>query len=163
MDILGILQTLKGKVLDATHFEDLKHAYELQDQNLKQLKNNIDALKESNELLKDKLTKLEQDVSKLRDTITALEKDVPASLSLAEYVPSRVAAAILEQCVKHDVNEFLAEDMFSRISLSRIEANAGIDELRKHKIIDLAAVGTRGARYFLTAEGRTFVLQRGKE
>ena len=37
MDILGVLQTLKGKVLDATHFELLKHAYELQDENLKQL------------------------------------------------------------------------------------------------------------------------------
>ena len=42
MDVIAILQTLKGKVLDATHFDMLKHAYELQDQNLKQLKTNND-------------------------------------------------------------------------------------------------------------------------
>ncbi len=38
MEITAILNEIKGKVLDATHFELLKHAYDLQNQNIHQLK-----------------------------------------------------------------------------------------------------------------------------
>lgn len=51
MEITKILQTIKGKVLDATHFELLRNAYELQEKNITQLKSNNEALKESNVLI----------------------------------------------------------------------------------------------------------------
>ena len=162
MDILSILQTLKGKVLDAAHFEMLKHAYELQDQNLKQLKGNNEALKESNDLLKDKASRLEGEVTRLNDVVGELKKKIPTPSSLQEYVPSRAAAAILDQCVAHDITEFLSLELLPRLQCSQIEGKTGIDELREHKILDLASVGARGPRYFLTAAGRAFVLQRGK-
>ena len=41
---MQILAGLKDKVLDASHFDILRHAYELQNQNIEQLKTNNDAL-----------------------------------------------------------------------------------------------------------------------
>src|SRR3990172_6618028 len=137
MDILGVLQTLKGKVLDATHFELLKHAYKLQNQNLKQLNHNNDALKESNDLLKEKTARLEGELAKLQARVEELEADATPSPS-PDYTPSPAAAAILKYCLKHDVTDFLADEMMPRLSCSKIEASAAIDELRKQNILDLA-------------------------
>ena len=69
MDIARILGSIKGKVLDATHFELLKHAYELQVQNTDQLNNNNEALKENNELLQQKLRELEDENSRLKKVV----------------------------------------------------------------------------------------------
>jgi hypothetical protein len=163
MDILSILKSLKGKVLDAAHFEMLKHAYELQDQNLKQLKSNNNALKESNDLLKDKVSRLEGEVTRLSEVVSDLEKKIPTASTLQGYVPSRAAAAILDHCVKRDITEFLSQELLLQLPCSQIEGKTGIDELRNHKILDLASVGQRGPKYFLTAAGRAFVLQRGRK
>ena len=99
-------------------------------------------------------------MAQLRESVKLIEKMAPASGSSTDYVPSRAAASILDQCVKHDITEFLAEELFPRLSVSRIEAKTGIDELRENKLLDLAAIGPRGPRYFLTKEGRAFVLRR---
>ncbi|EHF7843799.1 hypothetical protein J3Y18_003593, partial [Salmonella enterica] len=60
---------VKGKVLDAAHFELLKHAYELQEHNISQLKTNNAALKESNELLKERSKGIEDKVEQLEDEL----------------------------------------------------------------------------------------------
>lgn len=159
MDILGILQALKGKVLDATHFELLKHAYELQNENLQQLKSNNDALKESNDLFKDKILRLEAEVGRLRATIEELEKKAPVAAPVSGYSPSAAAAAILEQYVKSDELRLYDEQLFGMIKMSKIEIEAGLDELQMHNLIDIGAVGSRGANYFLTEEGKQFVLK----
>lgn len=69
MDILKILDGVKGKVLDAAHFELLKHAYELQEHNISQLKTNNAALKESNELLKERSKGIEDKVEQLEEEL----------------------------------------------------------------------------------------------
>lgn len=162
MDILGILQTLKGKVLDATHFELLKRAYELQDENLKQLKSNNEALKESNDLVKEKMGHLEAEVARLRGTIEELEKKVPTAAPVSGYAPSRAAAAILEQYVKNDETRLYDEQLFQLIRLSKIEIKAGLDELQMHKLVDFGSVSINGASYYLTHEGKQFVLKNPK-
>lgn len=159
MDILGILQTLKGKVLDATHFELLKHAYELQDENVKQLKNNNEALKESNGLVKEKMGRLEAELARLRGIIEELEKKVPAVAPVSGYSPTRAEAAILEQYVKCDETRLYDEQLFRLIRMSKIEIEAGFDELQMHKLIDIGSVGSHGASYYLTDEGKQFVLK----
>ncbi|MHB8666795.1 MAG: hypothetical protein ACYC7B_04650 [Burkholderiales bacterium] len=157
MDFLGILQALKGKVLDASHFDLLKHAYELQDQNLTQLKHNNDALKESNDLLKEKTARLEADLAMYQARIAELELAATPSAS-PDYRPSSSAVSILEYCLKHDVTDFLAEEMIQRLPCSKIEVSAGIDELQQQNMVDLSSVGMGGSRYFLTPKGQRFVL-----
>lgn len=163
MDILSILQNLKGKVLDAAYFDVLKHAYELQDQNLRQLKGNNEALKESNDLLREKVSRLKGEVTRLNEVVGELRKKVPTPSSLEEYAPTRAAAAILDQCIADDITEFLLLELLPLLPCSRIEGETGIDELRAHKILDLASVGAHGPTYYLTKAGRALVLQRGKK
>ena len=159
MDILGVLQALKGKVLDATHFELLKHAYELQNENLAQLKNNNEALRESNGLVKDKLAKLEPEIKRLRGIIEELEKKVPVGVPLSGYVPSEAAAAILDQYVRKDETSLYDEQMLSSITMTKIEIEAGLDELQMHHLLSLGSVDIDGSLYFLTEEGKQFVLK----
>ena len=69
MDISKILSDIKGKVLDAANFDLLMHAYDLQNENIKQLKNNNQALKENNDLLKEKVENLEEENQSLRKSV----------------------------------------------------------------------------------------------
>ena len=64
-DVGAILQGLKGKALDVKDVELLKHAYELQDQNLKQLKTNNDALHENVGLMREKTERMQQEIERL--------------------------------------------------------------------------------------------------
>ena len=102
MDTLKILGDIKGKVLDAAHFDLLKHAYELQEKNIEQLKSNTEALKESNEQYKEKLYKLEQEIKKLQKLITDYELRLE-KLELNELEISEVADAI---CIWRMMKQF---------------------------------------------------------
>jgi hypothetical protein len=73
MDISKILSDIKGKALDAAHFDLLKHAYDLQNENIEQLKSNNQALKESNEFLEEKVKRLEKENESLRKCVPGKE------------------------------------------------------------------------------------------
>ena len=55
MDAISLLSGLKNKVLDAKNYDLLKRTYDLQNQNIEQLKTSNTAFKENNERLKDEL------------------------------------------------------------------------------------------------------------
>jgi FtsZ-binding cell division protein ZapB len=81
MDVIAVLAGLKGKALDLRDIEILKHAYELQDQNIKQLKENNDALRDASKLAQDRVKSLEQENAELKtqkrlltDRLHALEE-----------------------------------------------------------------------------------------
>jgi FtsZ-binding cell division protein ZapB len=89
MGAIEILDLVKGKVLDAANFEKLKSAYELQENNIEQLKTNNDALKESNGLLREKNQKLVAQIEQLnkinKDYQDRLAKfDTSQTLELSE-------------------------------------------------------------------------------
>jgi len=164
MDIIQILSTIKGKVLDAANFELLKTAYGLQNQNIEQLKNNNTALKESNDLLKEKINSLNKDNSTLKERVLILEdelrlkKEDSRSQGLSE-----VALAILGKCIKHDVTEFNDESMLGSLSpYSRIQVESAIDELEKLQLIYARSIMGgfgEGTDYSLTAEGKKAALK----
>jgi hypothetical protein len=68
MDFLGMLNGLKGKVLDAAHFDLLKSAYDLQNENITQLKSNNEALKENAELVRGQVEQLRLENHQLLET-----------------------------------------------------------------------------------------------
>lgn len=67
--VIKILTGIKGKVLDATHYELLANAYDLQQQNINQLKENNSSLKESNQILKEKLETHKKELFKLKQSM----------------------------------------------------------------------------------------------
>ena len=78
MDMLAILSGIKGKVLDAHNFDLLKRVYDLQNENIEQLKSNNEALKEKNGLLEEKAALLKKDNESLKATIETLKSRLAA-------------------------------------------------------------------------------------
>ena len=66
MDIIAILTGLKGKALELRDIEFLKHAYELQEQNIKQLKENNEAVRDALGLAKTRIESLESENADLK-------------------------------------------------------------------------------------------------
>ena len=134
MDILRILGDIKGKVLDATHFDLLKHAYELQEENLRQLKRNNEALRENNEQLNEKVDKLEQEIAELKKGIDYYQVQLKNFLA-QEYEMSEVANAILDLYLEHDETVLNIKRYYSLMPFSKIQVETGIEELCKSKIL----------------------------
>ena len=154
MEYGKILASIKGKVLDAAHFELLKSAYDLQAQNLEQLQANNAALKESNDLLKEKAGTLAKQCEQLKVRVAELEARLAAAAPEAKDVRfSETATAILTRCVKQDITDFYAEEMIEALPITRMEVEVAIDELEAREVLELGSIGPRGPRYVLTEIG----------
>ena len=112
MDISKILGEIKGKILDAAHFDLLKRAYDLQNENIEQLKSNNEAFKESNSLLEKENRSIREENQKLKtenhqlkmnfqnttdvDVIDEIEKKILILLSSSdqELIPQTIAYRI---------------------------------------------------------------------
>lgn len=164
MDISKILAGIKGKVLDAANFELLQSAYDLQEQNITQLRQNNDALSESQGILKSKTESLEQENENLRAKIAELETQ------LAELNPSdnagglsKAALSILHYCKRSDSTGFAAELVGHMTELGNIESAAAIDELEKNALAIMSSIGMEGTHYSLTDAGKQYVLKMSGE
>jgi len=155
MDILSILSGLKGKVLDATHFELLQSAYELQNQNISQLKENNAAIKESNVLLTDKIQQLTKQNNKLQDDIDNLKEKIPQ----VENEVSNVALALLKKCVEIDATDFYVDEMADLIPYTKMQFEAAIDELEEIKLLEFSINDPSGDNYIITRDGKKYILQ----
>jgi chromosome segregation ATPase len=133
MEFSKILSEIKGKVLDAAHFDLLRHAYELQDENLKQLKSNNEALRENKEQLKEKISMLEQKIAELKKRIDYYQDQLKNFLA-QEYEMSEVANAILNLYLEHDETVLNIKRYYSLMPFSKIQVETGIEELCKSKI-----------------------------
>lgn len=153
MDILNILEQLKQKGLDVVQIELLKSAYELQNRNIEQLKDNNDALRESHQLLKEKVTTLEKENEVLKNEFKALP------IIKSDDAISEIGRDVLKRCVMDDVIQFNSDDMIANLSqYTRIQVETGIGELRSHSlIIQSGVIGYgRGAKYRLTQHGMKY-------
>ncbi len=155
MDILSILSGLKGKVLDAAHFELLQSAYELQSQNISQLKENNAAIKESNSLLTDKNQRLTKENKELEEKINHLNEKIPQ----AGNEVSSVALALLKKCVEIDVTDFYVDEMLELIPYSKMQFEAAIEELEEIKFLEFSINDPSGDNYIVTKDGKKYILQ----
>ena len=155
MDIIKILGTLKGKVLDASHFDLLKHAYDLQKKNIVQLKNNNDVLKESNDLLKQKIIELNAENTILKETIEEYKnqiKTIPRT-SLMDNL-SEIAINILELYISNNTTELWEKFIMRTLPFSKIQVQAGLDELCSAELISSYSFDpSHGKEYSLTDKG----------
>ena len=155
MDILNILDTVKGKVLDASHFDMLKHAYELQDQNIVQLRDNNDALRKTNELLKQRIKELNDENTILKETIRKYKnktKSLPRTLLTDNF--SEIAINILELYISNNTKELWEKFIIRSLPFSKIQVQAGLDELcRAELIASYSFDPLHGKEYSLTEKG----------
>ena len=155
MDIIKILGTLKGKVLDASHFDLLKHAYDLQNKNIVQVKNNNDVLKESNDLLKQKIIELNAENTILKETIEEYKnqiKTIPRT-SLMDNL-SEIAINILELYISNNTTELWEKFIMRTLPFSKIQVQAGLDELCSAELISSYSFDpSHGKEYSLTDKG----------
>lgn len=127
MDISKILVDLKGKVLDAAHFDLLKHAYDLQEENIKQLKTNNNALRESNQLLQDEVSVLK----KLRDDLANENSVVRAMFPSDDIDLSEDADYVLKVFLSRDAINVFEKDLLKESGVSIIRTQSGITELQE--------------------------------
>lgn len=162
MDIIQALTVLKGKVLDAANFELLKSAYELQNENIEQYKNNNTALKENNDLLKEKISGLKEENDNLKKRVKIIEDDLRGRENADSFQKiSEFAEAILRKCIKDDKSDFTDEKMLASLPFSRLQAEAGLDELIRFKFVGHGSASMVGgaATYYLTSEGTKLALK----
>jgi FtsZ-binding cell division protein ZapB len=160
MDIINILGTIKGKVLDASNFDLLKHAYEHQNQNIVQLKDNNDALHESNELLKQKIRELSDENTILKETVKKYKNKIK-SLPLTSLIDnlSEIAVNILELYISNDTRELWEKYIMRTLPFSKIQVQAGIDELCRAELISSYSFDpSHGREYTLTEKADTISL-----
>jgi len=160
MDILGILTGIKGKVIDAAHFDMLQNAYDLQNQNAEQLKSNNDAITESNQLLRERCEKLEMEIGRL----TAENADFRVELTEGktgetDYTPTDIPLQILTLYRHIDEHLLFDEQVASVLTHSKLEIELAFSELLENNIVSLGIIGDRGTGYFLTTYGKRRVLQ----
>ncbi|WP_324724503.1 hypothetical protein [Lelliottia sp. JS-SCA-14] len=158
MDILKILDGVKGKVLDAAHFELLQHAYQLQENNVLQLKTNNLAFKESNELLKEKLKKHEEKIEQLEGELSSVKKalrkqnddDSEKVIKLSEN-----ATKVMSKIINEDVTHFYQNAIIDVMDISRISVEAALDELMDYGLIEAySARKGYGIHYHLTSKAK---------
>jgi hypothetical protein len=157
MDILGMLAGLKNKVLDAAHYELLRGAYELQSQNIDQLKINNDALRENNELLKEKAAALHKEANALKAQLEQLQK---LSFPVSEYRPDGVARRILKLYAQSGKTGIDEEEIKGELRCSDVEFSAAVRELKKHEVLECKSSSHYGGDHLsLSASGEELVLR----
>lgn len=154
MDIIKILSNMKGKMLDAANFELLKSAYDLQNQNIAQLK-------ENNHLLQDKVKRIEKENKLLKSSLEELRKQIPSptdSSCLSNL--SGVARDILKLYLDRDVTKMLRDEMVSSLSHSQIQVEAAVDELKHADILMAGFTVGSHASYSLTDSGTQYLAKK---
>jgi len=164
MDIIKILGTIKGKVLDDSHFDLLKNAFDQQDQDIVQLKNNNDALGESNELFKQKIKKLTDENTILKESVNKYKhiiKLLPQTSLIDDF--SEIAVNILELYISNDTTELWEKFIMRTLPFSEIQVQAGLDELSRAELISSYSFDpSHGKEYSLTEKGRYNLAIRSK-
>jgi len=166
-DIIKILSDVKGKVLDVVHFDILKAAYELQNENIEQLKTNNEAFKENNNLLKEKTSVLEKENVVLKQNVSKLETELSGLRGVGAIEKlSEVAENILKKCFELDITEFNDEDMIRILKRTKVEVQSAIDELCVFDFIRPPSIVVgfgSGCDYDLTPSGKKKALDIGKK
>ena len=155
MDITKILSTIKGKVLDATNFELLANAYDLQQQNITQLKENNTAIKDNNALLKEKLEHTEQTIRKQAVKIEELK----SQQTIPQETLSDDEVSILRTCIEHDKTDFTESWVQSLTKIGNVKLETALEELCEKDFLSYShSIMGEESSYYLTTEGKKVAL-----
>ena len=134
MDAISILNGIKNKILDAKNYELLKHTYDLQNQNIEQLKTSNEGFKEDNQRLRGEVDGLIAENESLKQTVAELTQKI-SQLSEGNESSglSEAALAILHSYHQRDetclgMEGEIIPDLKSKFT--KIQIESAIDELK---------------------------------
>lgn len=163
--IVELLNGLKGTALDLKHIELLKHAYELQEQNIDQLKTNNEALRESTDLLKQNNQRLQEQVEQLE---TELESEKERALSLENQIPvsdeslDPMQESVLQFISENGGSRILVDDIYRGLSLSASVVGFHLGELVERGMVSKTMqFSTKQTRCSIRQVGRRYLADRG--
>jgi len=156
MDITAILSSVKGKVLDVHHFDLLKHAYELQNENIEQLKTNNEALKEKLQLLKEEAALLSRENETLTATVKTLRSQL-AALSHTEGLCEDETKILrhLASCRHEPTAEMIAASL--RLDITRTEYY--LHRMWRKYVYSHDWTNDRPSEWFLIQDGRAYLVE----
>ncbi|MEM8737267.1 MAG: hypothetical protein AAGG38_02150 [Planctomycetota bacterium] len=159
MDVTGMLSGLKGKVLDAAHFDILKSAYDLLNQNLEQLKSNNAAISENRDLLQEKIERLEKDNSSLREQVKKYKQLAANTAMVSNKNLSSVETELLIMFKQKD-SLIISSSVYGPLERrSKIEFTNAIEDLKKRGFISRVFHGQGiSDSYELTHQGQKAIL-----
>ena len=157
VDIAPILSSIKDKVLDARHIELLKHAYELQNQNIEQLKSNNEALREKALLLEEKAALLNRENEALKTTINTLESRLAAQPKAEELCEDE--KKILVYLAKCGQNRPTSQVIAAHVGVSQPRTECYLGRLFESDYLDHSLpFGRRPIGYSIRQKGRDYLL-----
>jgi FtsZ-binding cell division protein ZapB len=168
MDYSAILAGLKDKMLDLKHIEILRHAFNLQNETIQQLKTSNETFRDRNDFLKEQVTTLQGEVKMLQGKIETLQKSLPTE---SEYHPQGFALRIMLLYKDAGKTECYEGEMHRKLQCSDIELSVALRELSDNHILRCSsfqressrrqgmASDTSGGCYKLTADGEKLVLR----
>ena len=159
MDITKILSTIKGKVLDAANYELLANAYDLQQQNIIQLKENNTSIKESNSLLKEKLESYKKTMHEQNEKITQLEEltYLPKTVDSSSRVEEEEEVLIfLSNHTKLDINK---NHLSQHLNIKDEKTQYFLDNLQEDKLVCGSCSMSNPTSYSLTKQGRAYLVE----
>jgi len=159
MDPISILNGIKNKVLDAKNYDLLKRTYELQNENIEQLKSNNDVFKERNRLLQEEVNNLKKENESLKHTVDELTQKVSklSDESMSSEL-SEVAIAVLGLYLQFDRIDLWKEgEIISSLNFSTIQIESAIDELKRANFIKQSRAVWHDTAYSLTVQGKEYL------
>lgn len=159
MDITKILSTIKGKVLDATNYELLVSAYDLQQQNIIQLKENNSSIKESNTLLKEKLDNNKKLLEAQKEKIAQLESQTLLQNNTNSPNRSKEDDTILIFLSENSQSTIYKDHLSSHLNLQDAKIQYYLDGLQEDKLIHASFSLSSPTRYSLTKQGRSYLVE----
>jgi predicted transcriptional regulator len=159
MDITKILSTIKGKVLDATNYELLVSAYDLQQQNIIQLKENNTSIKESNTLLKEKLDAYEKLIKEQEEKISQFEVQALIPISTNSESRAKEDNDILIFLSNNSQSTIYKEHLSSHLNLQDAKTQYYLDGLLENKLVHASFSFSSPTSYSLTKHGRAYLVE----
>jgi predicted RNase H-like nuclease (RuvC/YqgF family) len=152
VDIPAILSSIKGKVLDAGHFDLLKHAYDLQNDNIEQLTRN-------NGLLKEEVARHKQEIKSLKAEAATLKSKVEALPKAGELDENeRSILVTLSSCDYEPTAEEIASCL--RLNLTRVEYH--LERMNNEQYLGRHNSWEEpSSRFYLLQRGRAYLVENG--
>ena len=141
MDILKLLKSMKGKVLDDDPFDHLHEAFVMQNQ---------------------QIDKLDSENKRLASRVSELESILASKGSRHDDVPlSGTAQAIIQQSIADNATAFLDEEMIAtqRNSYSKMKVKAALDELEDAGLVVVVSRSSAGTEYVFTEKGKQYIVK----
>lgn len=163
MEIVKLLGTFKGKALDLKDVELLKHAYQLQDENIKQLKTSNDLFREQVESLRLQIRERDSEIASLTGEIAQTKAQLEEAVRQRPEENSALSeeqTTMLTHLANHEDRRVYHTDIANWMSLPLTIVKHHMESLSNDDYVHLGYnMHHNRIRVSLTGRGRAYVVE----